>query len=118
MNKKVKKLVEKELAKANEINPQFHSTHEAYGVITEEITELKTEIKQIKIDKKYLKRYMIANDQEKFSFVLRCAYDKAINAACEAIQVAAMARKGINFIKEEETKDLGTDWSRKIMEGE
>ena len=36
-NEEVQALFDKELKKANENNPQFHSSHEAYAVLLEEV---------------------------------------------------------------------------------
>lgn len=43
-NEEVQALFDKELAKANEHNPQFHSAHEAYAVLFEEVEEVKKEM--------------------------------------------------------------------------
>ena len=40
-------LVDKELAAANERFPQFHSQHEGYAVIQEEVDELKEDMDRI-----------------------------------------------------------------------
>lgn len=44
-------LIEKELHRANSTFPSFHSPHEGYAVIKEELDELWDEIKSIKIGK-------------------------------------------------------------------
>ena len=87
----IRALVDKELAAANERFPQFHSQHEGYAVILEEMEELKEGVE--KADS-YLAfawgEIRIDDDCEDFiSGVERYA----INAACEAIQVAAMCKK-------------------------
>lgn len=38
--KEVQALFDKELQKANEHNPQFHSAHEGYAVLLEEVEEI------------------------------------------------------------------------------
>ena len=86
----VRELVAVELSAANERFPQFHSVHEGYAVILEEAEELKEEVE--KTDS-YLAfawgEIRIDGDCEDFiSGVERYA----VNAACEAIQVAAMCR--------------------------
>ena len=43
----VRALVDKELAAANERFPPFHSAHEGWAVILEEVDELKAEVKQV-----------------------------------------------------------------------
>lgn len=39
-NEEVQALFDKELAKANEHNPQFHSAHEGYAVLLEEVEKI------------------------------------------------------------------------------
>ena len=43
----IRALVDKELAAANERFPQFHSAHEGYAVIQEEVDELKEDMDRI-----------------------------------------------------------------------
>lgn len=62
-------LIDKELEAANQKFPLFNSTHEAFAVILEEAEEAKEELTGI--------------------------YKTALDLAVEAIQTAAMARKGI-----------------------
>ena len=87
----IRALVDKELSAANERFPQFHSRHEGYAVILEEMEELKEEVE--KADS-YLAfawgEIRIDDDCEDFISVVE---RYAINAACEAIQVAAMCKK-------------------------
>lgn len=87
----IRALVDKELAAANKRFPQFHSRHEGYAVILEEMEELKEEVE--KADS-YLAfawgEIRIDDDCEDF---ISCVERYAINAACEAIQVAAMCKK-------------------------
>ena len=44
---KIEELVNQELAEANKQHPLFHSWHEAYAVVLEEIDELQAELKRI-----------------------------------------------------------------------
>ena len=91
----IRVLVGKELAAANERFPQFHSAHEGYAVIQEEADELKEATDKV-IGRmvslwsrvKYGVKY--GNDPER---LLQMISEDAINAACEAIQVAAMCKK-------------------------
>ena len=87
----VRQLVEVELAAANERFPQFHSTHEGYAVILEEMEETKD---QLAAAERFLS---YAWDRVKNDTKAREQVDYvklfAINAACEAIQVAAMCKK-------------------------
>ena len=87
----IRALVDKELASANERFPQFHSQHEGYAVIKEEADELKEYTDLINNRMIYLwARVRFNNSCEEI--VLRI-YDDAVNAACEAVQVAAMCKK-------------------------
>ena len=85
----VRGLVEVELAAANERFPQFHSQHEGWAVILEEVQECEREIDNMKFQLKRLWDHVKHNEQP---YPMR-VYDRAINAACEAIQVAAMCKK-------------------------
>lgn len=93
----IRALVDKELAAANERFPQFHSAHEGYAVIQEEADELKEATdKVIGRMVSLWSRVKYGNDPER---LLQMISDDAINAACEAIQVAAMCKK---FLEMEE----------------
>lgn len=87
----VRALVDKELAAANERFPQFHSQHEGYAVIQEEVDELKEDMDRINGRIPSLRaRVRFNNSCEE---LVSRIFDDAINAACEAIQVAAMCKK-------------------------
>lgn len=87
----IRALVDKELASANERFPQFHSTHEGYAVVLEEADELKEVVNRINDRMIYLwARVRFNNDCKE---LVSRIYEDAVNAACEAIQVAAMCRK-------------------------
>ena len=93
----IRALVDKELAAANERVPQFHSQHEGYAVIQEEVDELKEDMDRITCRITSLRaRVRFNNSCEE---LVSRIYDDAINAACEAIQVAAMCKK---FLEMEE----------------
>ena len=93
----IRALVDKELSAANERFPQFHSAHEGYAVIQEEVDELKEDTNRIN------GRIACLWDMVRFNNsceeLVSRIYDDAINAACEAIQVAAMCKK---FLEMEE----------------
>ena len=87
----VRELVKIELAAANERFPQFHSAHEGYAVIQEEADELKEATdKVIGRMVSLWSRVKYGNDPER---LLQMISEDAVNAACEAIQVAAMCKK-------------------------
>lgn len=95
---KVRELVNVELTAANADNLQFHSPHEGWAVILEEINELKFNVKWVKKYQKLLFVDIMKNSGR----VSRCGSAElikkyAINAACEAIQVAAMAQKYLDM---------------------
>ena len=93
----VRILVDKELASANERFPQFHSQHEGYAVIQEEVDELKEDMDRINGRITSLRaRVRFNNSCEE---IVSRIYEDAVNAACEAIQVAAMCKK---FLEMEE----------------
>ena len=96
----VRVLVGKELAAANKRFPQFHSAHEGYAVIQEEADELKEATdKVIGRMVSLWSRVKYGNDPER---LLQMISEDAINAACEAIQVAAMCKK---FLEMERNKN-------------
>lgn len=87
----VRDLVNVELAAANEKFPQFHSPHEGWAVMLEEILEMRDEMD--KIDKHHDAMFFHIMHN---SSALECAKEvreHALRAAYEAIQVAAMAQK-------------------------
>ena len=87
----VRSLVDKELAAANERFPQFHSQHEGWAVIKEEVDELEEAATYAKLTINDVWKE-IKHDRKAKSAV-QDVLANAINAACEAIQVAAMCRK-------------------------
>lgn len=87
----IRALVGKELAAANERFPQFHSQHEGYAVIKEEVDELKEDTNRI--DGRIACLWDMVRFNNSCEELVSRIYDDAINAACEAIQVAAMCKK-------------------------
>lgn len=97
----VTELVEKELSLASEQHGEkFQSHHEAYAVILEEVEETLVEVEFVKHWIKVLwtaiKDDNFTNTETSFKLI----EEKAILAACEAIQVAAMAEKAIRGDKD------------------
>ena len=89
IEKDVLALVDKELASANERFPQFHSQHEGWAVILEEVQECEYEFDDIKFQLKRLWDHVKHNEHPYPMMV----YERAVKLACEAIQVAAMCKK-------------------------
>ena len=87
-------LIDEELKRANEKFPLFSSDHEAYGVIGEEIKEVQEDFNALYLH--YLKFrnevFCDSVDSEKRA-TIKSIERQAMYLACEAIQVAAMAKK-------------------------
>ena len=85
-----------ELEDANKLHPLFHSLHEAYGVLTEEITEAKEAFAETE---RMLDRFFMCMRKDNYSSAnenLEYIKENAIACAAEMIQVAAMAQKSID----------------------
>lgn len=88
---KIQELADEELKEANEKYPLFHSCHEAYAVIKEEVEECKEDVQEMEMVLSYfwgkVKRNRSSND------LVSGMKKIALEAAAEAIQVAAMCDK-------------------------
>lgn len=93
--RQVRELVDVELAAANERFPQFHSAHEGYAVILEEVEELEEPIENIKLHMNCIFADIRANRSSRG--LIDCVLNQAVHAACEAIQVAAMCQKFLDM---------------------
>lgn len=89
-------LIDKELEAANQKFPLFNSNHETFAVLLEETEEAKEETGNLDI---LMNNFWIGvkenHDPEVVHEELTAIYKTAIDLATEAVQVAAMARKGI-----------------------
>lgn len=87
----ISKLVFKELNNANEHFPLFHTPHEGYGVIKEEIEECADELSMANaaLSEAW---YWIKHNELAFSQIKQVK-EAAEKLACEAVQVAAMCDK-------------------------
>ena len=97
----VEKLFQKELESANQRFPMFHSDYEGAAVIFEEIEEAHSKMLDMELHYKSLWQTVKENFINTASYA-ELVFDDAINLACEAIQVAAMAQKFIGSQKERE----------------
>ena len=97
VSKDVEKLVEKELEAANERFPQFHSEHEGWAVMQEEAEELQEECASIEMAMEQLWHRIRDGIPTSLQVALVGQYAEA--AACEAIQVAAMAREYLDMLE-------------------
>lgn len=96
----IEKLVQKELAAANEKFPLFASNHEGYAVIKEEIEEAEECIYNVSVALKEVWK----NTKSNFGidYNVEALKSEAINGAIELIQVAAMAQKFIDSAESRE----------------
>lgn len=100
-------LAKGELMDANQHNPLFADNHHAYAVIKEELEETKEEIAVI--EETMEKFWRNVRNDEKPVRNLVTMREAAINAAVEAIQVAAMCQKACesHFVKLTKKKGAG-----------
>ena len=94
----IKEMIQQELKEANKSHPMFHSDHEAYAVIKEEIEEASFE--SISLEN-YLGNlwHKVVTDETNKTRVYEEMKKASIRAIQEAIQVAAMCDKAIASIE-------------------
>lgn len=98
----VEQAAKNELARANKVHPLFNSLHETYGVLAEELDEARESFKYTEeaFDKFFMcmrkDHYGSARDY------LEDVWAGATDCAAEMIQVAAMAQKAMDGIKQKE----------------
>ena len=87
---------ERELARAREqFGEKYHSHHEAYGVLAEELYEVDREKEWIKFYTDDLLRALHLNNADAMQMALENLRGAALRAACELVQVAAVCRKAM-----------------------
>lgn len=101
----VKALAKRELEYANSIYPLFASDHEACAVMREEYEEATEQLERC--ENYMLRAWKMTRCNEDISEPCRIIETEAVLLACEAIQLAAMARKATMSIKERQGKDGG-----------
>lgn len=102
VKKDVEELVVKELNSANEQFPLFASLHEGYAVMLEEVEEAESELEHVREKLYYIWQEIKLDGGLHVIPLSECVKEYAIDLACEAIQVAAMAEKVI--VSEKENK--------------
>lgn len=95
----VKKIVDEELQRANAVNgDKFHSNHEGYAVIKEELEEASKELREASSNLEDL-WYGVKNNESEITYYAEQLKKRAILLAAETIQTAAMATKFIESFK-------------------
>ena len=89
----LKPLVADELKRANLTHPHFHSPHEGWAVILEEVEEAKKEMDDIELWVEGLKYDVFSDSYQAANKLVKDIRDKAVRLAAEAIQIAAMCDK-------------------------
>lgn len=94
----VEEMIQQELKEANKSHPMFHSDHEAYAVIKEEIEEASFEFVSLE---NYLGNlwHKVVEDEPNKKRIYDEMKKASIRAIQEAIQVAAMCDKAIASIE-------------------
>lgn len=83
-------------------NDKFHTPHEGYAVLLEEVEETTEEAERFKTHLEILWIYILQNNQVQALKMAERMYKTALAAAYEAIQVAAMAEKYLQCLGTEE----------------
>lgn len=97
LKEQVTRLVDFEFEMANkEHGDRFSSAHEAYAVILEEYEEAKESLESAGGFLNHSFGVSCRHDGSNCVYYAKCIESEAIKAACECIQVAAMAQKFIN----------------------
>lgn len=99
---KLPALVNEELEAANKEHGKFHSYHEGYAVLLEELDETKAELDEVQRYTDYLWGHVKGDNAEAVQHFAARIKTCAERMAAEAIQVAAMALKIRNMGDERE----------------
>ena len=101
----IEELAEMEKQDANRKFPLFHSMHEGYGVLLEEVREAEDELISTKVNLSTLWAHVRENNAGRALEFAGRAREHALDLAVEAVQVAAMAQKFIDSAKKEDHHD-------------
>ena len=96
----VKRAEKRELTRANRKHPMFASMHESYSVLTEKIEEVEHERDLLRLCFNAFFNCMKADHYKGALYYLSDIKTSAINSAVKMIQVAAMAQKAMDSIKQ------------------
>jgi hypothetical protein len=96
----VKDIVEQEEQTAIKVYPLFNSTREGYAVILEEVEEAKFEVDMVAETLERLWYSIKHNESDSTSEMVKMLNLYAERAACECIQIAAMANKFVQSMNQ------------------
>lgn len=96
VQKDVRSAVDNEIVRAKEqFGERYHSWHEAYGVLAEELYEVDREMEFVKFYTSDLLRGLHLNNEDVTQVALEHLHGAAVRTACELIQVASVCRKAM-----------------------
>ena len=98
-------LMGKELLEANKAHPLFHSLHEGYAVLLEELEESEAALKKVKKGGKSLWEAVRTDDLGTAKLYCEQLKTEALKLAGEALQTAAMSEKLLGFVTQAEPAD-------------
>jgi hypothetical protein len=99
LKREVGKLMNNELIRANKINGySFHSNHEAYAVILEEIQEAEQELSNLQGQMRFLWEAIKQDDDQVIKLRIEQMKKRSILLIAESIQTAAMIQKLIDTL--------------------
>lgn len=109
LREQVEKLVYEEYERASkEHGETFYSSHEALGVLWEEVEEAQFEMSGVHTHYNFFGHSVKDNDYDGQAEYLKKIYTMAVNGACELIQVANVAQKAIKSLpKRKQTEVIG-----------
>ena len=93
-----------ELNKANKNNALFHSTHEGFAVLYEEMTE---QINIVRMAVEQMWGDVRRNQNKRLVINTNCLQSAVTETIREAVQLGAMCEKLLYFLSEDEKKEGG-----------